>query len=136
MKKESKMNAKSYFFTMVFALPALVLGRTIGNSDEFIAGLAQIITLVLLVFIVVWTVRRLRNAGRTAWWTFALIPPATIFLLGYCFFAPTSNKYSDEGIHLYGIRTKGFWRIALVVIISILLIYLSALYFTFLTDGL
>lgn len=136
MKKESKMNAKSYFLTMIFALPALILGRAAGNSDELIAGVARIVTLLLLVFIIIWTIRRLRNSGRSAWWTFALIPPATIFLLGYCFLAPSSKDHSDNSLHMYGIRAKSWWRITLIVFISLLLAYLSVLYYTFLSDGL
>jgi uncharacterized membrane protein YhaH (DUF805 family) len=136
MKKETKMNAKSYFFTIVLALPALALGRTVGNSDEFIAGIAQIISLILLVFIIIWTIRRLRNAGRSRWWTFALIPPATIILLAYCFFASSSEEHKSKIISFYGITAKGFWRIASIVVISIFLAYISAIYATFLSDGL
>lgn len=136
MDKKSKMNRLSYFLTMLFVLPAFVLGRTAGNSDELIAGVARILTLTLLVFIIVWTVRRLQNAGKSGWWTFALIPPATIFLLAYCFFAPSSEEQSSKGVSIYGITAKGFWRIASIVIISIFIVYISALYATFLSDGL
>jgi uncharacterized membrane protein YhaH (DUF805 family) len=135
MKKEAKMNAPSYFFTLLFALPALSLGNLLGNSDELIAGFARVASLVLLIFVIIWTIRRLRNAGKSAWWTFALIPPATILLLIYNFFAPSSKEYPRSGFYMYGIRAKGFWRILLIVGISLFLAYLSILYITFLTDG-
>lgn len=135
MNKTSRMNNKSFVLTMLFVLPALVLGRAVGNSDEFINVIAQFITLTLLVFLIIWIICRLRNTGRSAWWTFALIPPATIFLLVYCLFAPSSKDQTDKSLYPYGIRAKGFWRILLIVLISIFLLYLSALYFTFLSDG-
>lgn len=136
MNKTSRMNNKSFALTMLFVLPAFVLGRAVGNSDEFINVLAQFITLTLLVFLIIWTIRRLRNSGRSAWWTLALLPPATIFLLAYCLFAPSSKEHTDKSLYPYGIRAKGVWRIISIVLISIFLLYLSALYFTFLSDGL
>lgn len=135
MKKESKMNARSYFYTMLFALPTLSLGNFVGNTDELISGIARIFSLILLVFVIVWTVRRLRNAGKSSWWALALIPPATIFLIIYGLFAPSSSEHTERHLHMYGIRAKGFWRIAIITLISIFLLYLVLLYTTFLTDG-
>lgn len=136
MKKEAKMNAPSYFFTMLFALPALSLSNVLARSNELISGFAVVASLVLLVFVVIWSIRRLRNSGRSAWWAFALIPPATILLLIYNFFAPSSKEYPSSGFYMYGIRAKGFWRILLIVGVSLSLAYLIILYITFLTDGL
>jgi len=135
MKKEGKMNAPSYFFTMLFALPALSLGNVIARSDELFAPAGAITSVILLIFTIIWSIRRLRNAGRSAWWTFALIPPATILLLIYNFFAPSSKEYPSSGFYMYGIRARGFWRILLIVGISLFLAYLIILYITFLTDG-
>ena len=135
MKKEAKMNASSYFFTMLFALPALSLSNVIARSDELFAPAGAITSVVLLILIIIWSIRRLRNSGRSAWWAFTLIPPATIFLLVYSFFAPSSKDYPSAGLHMYGIRTKGFWRILAIVLISLLLAYLIMLFTVFLTDG-
>lgn len=135
MKKEAKMNAPSYFFTMLFALPALSLSNVISRSGELFAPAGAITSIVLLIFTIIWSIRRLRNAGRSAWWAFALIPPATILLLIYNFFAPSSKEYPSSGFYMYGIRAKGFWRILLIVGISLFLAYLIILYTTFLTDG-
>jgi uncharacterized membrane protein YhaH (DUF805 family) len=135
MKKEAKMNAPSYFFTMLFALPALSLSNVISRSDELFAPVGAITGFVLLVLTVIWSVRRLRNSGKSAWWAFALIPPATILLLIYNLFAPSSSEHPNYGFYMYGIRAKGFWRILLIVSISLFLAYLIALYITFLTDG-
>lgn len=134
--KATRFNRKSYFWTMLFVLPALSIGNIIAREDELFAGVARLTSLVLLVLFVVWSIRRLRNAGRSAWWSFAVIPPATIILLGYSLFAPSSKEHTDTGLYMYGIRAKGIWRISLIVLISIFLIYLSALYITGLTDGL
>jgi uncharacterized membrane protein YhaH (DUF805 family) len=121
---------------MLFTLPALSVGNVVARSDELVAGFAKLTSLVLLVLAVVWSVRRLRNAGKSGWWSFAIIPPATILLLGYNFFATSSKENTDTALYVYGIRAKGFWRLSCIIIVSIFLAYLSALYLTFLTDGL
>jgi uncharacterized membrane protein YhaH (DUF805 family) len=136
MKKESKMNARSYFYTMLFALPTLSLGNFVGNTDELISGIARILSLIILVFVIVWTVHRLRNAGKSGWWAFALIPPATILMIIYGLFAPSSPEHTERHLYIYGIRAKGLWRIMAITLISIFLLYMILLYVTFLSDGL
>jgi len=66
----------------------------------------------------------------------SLIPPATIFLLGYCLAASSSKDNYDEKLYMYGIRTNGARRILLIILISLFLAYLSSLYITFMADGL
>ena len=134
--RHTHFNRKSYIWTMLFALPALSVGNIVARSNESIADFAKLASLVLAVFVIVWSIRRLRNAGKSGWWSIALIPPATIFLLAYSAITPSLKEYSDSGLYMYGIRAKGFWRISSIVAISIFLIYLTALYVTFLTDGL
>lgn len=130
------MNAKSYASTMLFILPAFSLGNLVARSGEFIAGFGVLTSVVLLIFIVLWNARRLQNAGRSAWWTLALIPPATIFLLGHNLLASSKIEHADNKLYIYGIRAAGFWRITLISLVSLFLVYLSALYLTFLMDGL
>lgn len=134
--KSSRQNRKSYLLTMLFLLPAVSLSNIAARSDEMIAGIAKIAALILVVYLAIWSARRLRNAGKSAWWTLALIPPATIFLLLYNFFAPSSRENTDTSLYMYGIRAKGFWRIAGIAAISLFLAYLVVLFATFLTDGL
>lgn len=124
MSKSSKMNRKSYSLTMLFMWPALALSRAAGVSSSFIAPLSQIIAMVLLVYIIIWTIRRLKNTAKSAWWTLALIPPGTIFILAYCCFAHSSDDHQDKHLYMYGIRAQGFWRIAAIVLISMLLLYI------------
>lgn len=132
--KTARFNRKSYFWTMLFTLPAFSVGNIAARSAELIAGFAQLTSLIFAIFIVIWSIRRLRNAGKSGWWSFALIPPATIFLLGYELFAPSLKENTDTGLYMYGIRAKG-WRILPIVLISLLMVYLAFLYATFLTDG-
>ena len=134
--KQERFNRKSYIWTMFFALPALSIGNVVARSSESIADFAKLTSLALAVFVIIWSIRRLRNVGKSGWWSLALIPPATIFLLAYSAITPSIKEYSDSDLYLYGIRAKGFWRISLIVAISLLLVYLTALYITFLTDGL
>lgn len=134
--KYERFNRKSYIWTMLFALPALSVGNVAARSNESIADFAKLASLVLAVFVIIWSIRRLRNAGKSGWWSLALIPPVTIFLIGYSAITPRLKEYSDRGLYMYGIQSKGFWRIALIVLISVFLIYLTVLYATFLSDGL
>jgi uncharacterized membrane protein YhaH (DUF805 family) len=131
-----KMDRKSYIWTMLFALPAFAISNVTARSNESVADFAKIISLVLAVFVVIWSIRRLRNIGKSGWWSLALIPPATIFLVIYSAITPGHKEYSDGGLYMYGIRAKGFWKIAFIVVVTIFLLYLTVLFATFLTDGL
>ncbi|OGL30915.1 hypothetical protein A3F37_00540 [Candidatus Saccharibacteria bacterium RIFCSPHIGHO2_12_FULL_41_12] len=135
MKKVSTMNAKSYTASMLFVFPTFALCNTVAGSDEFIAGFAKPLSLILVIPIIIWTARRLRNTGHSGWWTLALIPPTTILLLPYALFAPSKPEHASKAFYMFGIRAKG-WRIGLIVVIAILLTYLTGLFITFLSDGL
>jgi len=120
---------------MLFTLPAFSISNIAARSDESIADFAKLTSLVLITFIIIWSVKRLRDAGKSSWWSLALIPPATIFLLIYGVLARSSENHPSSGLYIYGIRSKGFWKITSIATISLFLIYLSVLYITFLSDG-
>mgnify|MGYP003554684337 CR=1 FL=1 len=136
MTKEEKMNAKSFTATTLIVLPVISLGNLLGASDWFIAGFASIAAFVLMCFFIVWNVSRLRNAGKTSWWALALIPPLTLPLILYNCYASSAPQYKDKSLYMYGIRFEGFWRILLVVSITLFLVYLFMLFMTFLNDDL
>lgn len=135
MDKASRMNRLSYFFTMLFALPAISLGNLVARTDSFIAGFGVLGTLVLLPFLIIWTARRLRNSGHSAWWALGLIPPFTIFLLLFAIFAPEKSDSTEKSLYIYGVRAKG-WRILPIVLITLFLAYMMILFMAGLSDGL
>lgn len=134
MKIESKMNRLSYFLTMLFVLPAISLGNLVARTESFIAGLGVLGTLVLLPFLTLWTIRRLRNAGQSSWWAIALIPPFTVFLLIFTFFAPTRGEENPH-VFMYGIQAKG-WRLLPIILITLFLVWLVIVFAAGLSDGL
>lgn len=135
MDKTSRMNRLSYFLTMALLLPAISLGNLVARTESFIAGFGVIGSLILLPMLIIFTIRRLRNSGHSAWWTIALIPPFTIFLLLFNFFAPTDEKHGNKGVYIYGLQPRG-WKLLPIVLISLFLIYLILLFVAGLSDGL
>lgn len=135
MDKSSRMNRSSYFLTMLFVLPAFSLGNLVARTDSFISGFGILGTLILLPFLVLWVMRRLRNSGHSSWWAIALIPPATIFLILFTLFAPSQEKYESKEVYVYGVRAKG-WRLLPIILISLFLLYLILLFMAGLSDSL
>lgn len=143
-KKSSRLNKKSYLANLIFFLPAISFGINLGNSksdNEFYTGMiviAQMISLVLVTLFVIVTIHRLHDANRRGWYSFALIPPFTIFLLCYLLVATDekANKWGDhpEGLTMFGIKAKG-WRFIPIVLIAIFMLYLAGLFATFLFDS-
>lgn len=141
---KARLNIKSYFWTMLFAFPALCLGISLantltatGNADLNIGAFARVTSLFLAALVVIWTVKRLHDANKSGWWSLLLLPPATLFFLIYLFFLSGSKEANrwgnpDKGILIYGIRFRGFIRGVWIVLVSIFMIYLIGLYSSFL----
>lgn len=141
---KKRLNQKSYLITMTFTLPAFIAANSYGRTlesqpDEFMqsfSGIARIVALILGVFIVVWTIKRLHDLGRNGWFALLLLPPLTIFLLVYALFAPSKDENrwgaSSQQWSFFGIRLKGTWRIITAIIVGIFMIYLAGLFLTFL----
>lgn len=141
---KTRLSRKSYGWTMLFALPAFLLGANLGNAytgtpneEMGVVAFARTTSLVLVVFIILWTIRRLHDANRSGWWSLFLLPPATLFFLLYVILAPGTsekNKWGDEPnqTRIFGIKIKGAARIAWITILSLFMIYLSVLYASFL----
>lgn len=142
--KQSRLNIKSYIANSVFFLPAIAFGQALGNAkseSEFtqgFIGIAQIITLILVGFYIWLTCRRLHDTGHRGWFSLGLIPPFTPFLLIYLFTASKkeANRWGEpvESLSMFGLRVKG-WRIIVVVLIALFLLYLAGLFATFLFDS-
>lgn len=134
---QSRLNIKSYLANSLFFLPILSLGILLGNSQsdsEFTQAVMAFARLFSLVFTVIYfrfTYRRLHDANRSGWFSFALIPPFTIFLLFYLFTASKdgSNKWGEpmSGLTIFGIRAKG-WRVLAIFAIAIFMTYLTAMF--------
>lgn len=143
-QKQSRQNRKSFILNSLFFLPVIVIGISLGNArpnsdfTQGMMGIAQLVTLVLACIYIRFTVRRLHDAGRSGWFSFLLIPPATLFFLIYLFFAqkPEPNKWGSpvSELKMFGICAKG-WRIAGIVIVAILMLYLAGLFAAFLFDS-
>jgi len=143
-RKQSRFNRDSFITNSVFFLPAIFFGIALGNThsdSEFaqgLAGIARVVTLVLIILYIRFTIRRLHDANRSGWFSFFLIPPFTLPLLIYLFVATkdTPNKWGEptKGLTMFGIRAKG-WRIAGIVPIALFIIYLSVLFATFALTG-
>lgn len=143
-QKQSRQNRKSFITNSLFFLPPIVTGIWLGNAHsnsdftQGMMGIARIVALVLVGIFIRFTVRRLHDAGRSGWYSFLLIPPATLFFLIYLFFAqtPETNKWGEptSELRIFGIRAIG-WRIIGVVLVAILMLYLAGLFATFFFDS-
>lgn len=141
-----RLNQKSYLLTMIFTLPAFVAAnlyaRTSENqSDEFMlsfVGIARIVALSLAVFIVLWTVKRLHDLGRSGWFAFLLVPPFMIFLLVYLLVLPSKaeNKWGAPSRQwsFFGIKLKGVGRVFAATALGIFMLYLAGLFLTYLAQ--
>lgn len=143
-QKQSRQNRKSFITNSAFFLPVLAFGISLGRAQsdsdftQGVMGVARILSLVLTVIFIRFTIRRLHDANRSGWFSFFLLPPATLFFLIYLFTAKGSdeNKWgnSTTKLRIFGIRAKG-WRIAGIVLVAILFCYLAGLFATFLFDN-
>lgn len=101
-------------------------------------GLARVVALVLTAIYIRFVIRRLHDAGRRGWFSFFLIPPATLFFLIYLFSAHNAepNKWGEpvSELRMFGIRAQG-WRIAGIALIAIFMLYLAGLFATFFFDS-
>ncbi len=142
--KQSRLNRTSYLLNSLFFVPVISFGRALGNANtdsEFTSGMitvAQLFTLILLIPYIGFTIKRLHDANRSGWFSFALIPPFTIFLWVYLLIAgdKDTNKWGKPSSELviFGLRVRG-WRIAIITLIAIFLAYLVVLFATFLFDS-
>ncbi len=144
-----RLNRKSYVLSMVFALPVIVIGRIVGVAyidgaeGEFyqnFSAFAQLVTYVLLIPVIVWTVKRLHDLNKSGWFSLLIIPPFAILLLPYLLFTPgmkDENKWGEPNKQLsfFGIRLKGLWRIISAALVGLLLLYFMLLFLTFLLDN-
>ncbi|HXR50144.1 MAG TPA: DUF805 domain-containing protein [Verrucomicrobiae bacterium] len=143
-QKQSRLNRKSFIFNSLFFLPVIVTGIWLGNAHsdsdftQGMMGIARLVALVLAGIYIRFTVRRLHDAGRSGWFSFLLIPPATLFCLIYLVIAQKaeSNKWGNptSELRIFGIHARG-WRIAGIIIVAILLVYLAGLFATFFFDS-
>lgn len=143
-QKQSRQNRKSFITNSLFFLPPIVTGIWLGNAHsnsdftQGMMGIARIVALVLVGIFIRFTVSRLHDAGRSGWFSFLLIPPATLFFLIYLFFAEKTetNKWGEptSELQIFGIRAKG-WRIVGIVLVAVLLLYLAGLFATFFFDS-
>ncbi len=141
---KARLNQISYFWTMLFAFPAfsaaLSLARSVEgtvDSNMNVATFARATSIVLVVFIILWSVRRLHDGNKSGWRALFLLPPATLFFLIYLWILPSTkgeNRWGEESriSRIYGIRFKGGSRIAGIVSVTLFMIYLSGLFFSFL----
>jgi uncharacterized membrane protein YhaH (DUF805 family) len=101
-------------------------------------GIARIVALLLVGIYIRFTVRRLHDAGRSGWFSFFLIPPATLFFLVYLFSAQESETIKwgapVSELRVFGIKANG-WRIVGIILIAIFMLYLAGLFATFFFDS-
>lgn len=139
---KKRLNRLSYFLDLLILSPAFVLGIAIGrvpasldrsSSEIGLIFIAQIISLLLVIPLVVWTVRRLHDLGKSGWFSLFLIPPGTIFLLIYLFVASydknENNKWGEhsEGLRLFGIEAKNLWRFILIILVVFFMLLLCTI---------
>lgn len=118
------------------------MGRQLGSAqqpyaDEVIAMgvfFAQIVSLIAAVFIIIWTVKRLHDAGKRGWFAFFLLPPFTLFFMIYLFIARSKdedNKWGKKTDHLsiFGIKAHGAWRIIAIIFCVLLILWLWLMFY-------
>lgn len=142
--KQSRSNRKSFLLTMLFALPAFVMGTSLVNKlagttfdSSGLSAFPKLTSFILAIFIVVWTIRRLHDASKSGWWSLLLLPPATLFFLIYAAATPSKSEenewgQSTEKLSIFGIRARGGWRITGITLLALFLTYLGLLYSSFL----
>lgn len=120
-----RLNNISYFLNVLLLFPVLVLGISVGrvpSTEAHTTGemglifIIQSISLLLIIPLAVWSVRRLHDIGKSGWFALFLIPPATIFLLIYLCAAgydkSENSKWGEhsEKLRLFGIEITNVWR--------------------------
>lgn len=120
-----RLNNISYFLNVLLLFPVLVLGVSLGrvstaeNLTDGEAGLifiVQTISLLLVIPLVIWSIRRLHDIGKSGWFALFLIPPATMFLLVYLCAAgydkSENSKWGERSdkLRLFGIEITNVWR--------------------------
>jgi uncharacterized membrane protein YhaH (DUF805 family) len=81
------MDRKSYAISMLFVFPLFIISTALGRAydsapyetEQGFASMARMVALALMVVVVVWTIRRLHDAGHLDGFSLLLIPPATLF---------------------------------------------------------
>ncbi len=136
--KDKRLNRWSYVINMLITVPVFSYAIAIGRSVDYVqhedekglVAIAQILSMILAVVIVVWTVRRLHDLGKKGWFALFLIPPFTILLWAYLLIG-TYDKSSNNrwGVHsellrLFGIKAKGAWRLLAIMGIFLVMTYL------------
>jgi uncharacterized membrane protein YhaH (DUF805 family) len=129
---------------MLVTVPVLSIGTAVGRSAEYVqydeerglAFIAQVISIALAAIVVVWTVRRLHDIGKTGWFSFLLIPPFTVFLWAYLLIANydknENNKWGNhsEKLRLFGIEATNLWRLFAIMTIVLLMTFLGFIFYS------
>lgn len=140
--KTTRLNKISYLINIIVTLPVLVIGIAIGRSYEYVAyddqkgvaSIAQLISLVLAVIVVTWTIRRLHDIGKKGWYSFFLIPPFTVFFLIYLLVKSdqkTENKWGEhsESLRIFGIEANNIWRLLGIMAIVLFMTFLGMIFY-------
>ncbi len=144
-----RLNRKSYVINMLVTLPvfsiSVVYGRAVegiesapGNIYISMGFLAQLVALILLVPIILWSIKRLHDLNASGWFAFLLLPPITLFFVAYLILGPGKNELNKwgsthAGLKILGIKPKG-WGVLVVTLLILTLFYITALFTTFLID--
>lgn len=141
------MDRKSYLISTILTLPLFIISTALGRvydaapyeSDQGFASLAQIVAMILMVVIAVWTVRRLHDIGRSGWFSLLLIPPATLFFLIYTLITPSKdegNKWGDKStqVRVFGIKTNGVLKVIAITLIALVLSFISLVFYSVLIE--
>ena len=140
---KKRMDQRSYLLSMLFVFPLFIISTALGRAydsapyetEQGFASMARMVALALMVVVVVWTTRRLHDAGRSGWFSLLLIPPATLFFLIYALVAPAKNEDNKWGeastqVRVFGIKAKGVLRITGIVFIAIFASFVSLVFYS------
>lgn len=140
---KKRMDRKSYLISMLFVFPLFIISTALGRAYDYapyeteqgFASMARIVALTLMVVVVVWSIRRLHDIGRSGWFSLLLIPPATLFFVIYALVAPAkneNNKWGDETtqVRVFGIKAKGVFRITSIVLTALLTSFISIVFYS------
>ncbi len=143
----SRLNRISYLIDILITLPVLGIGIAVGRSLEYVtyddqrgvAFIAQLISMILAVTVIVWTIRRLHDIGRQGWFSFFLVPPFTIFFLIYLLLAPhqeVENKWGKHSktLRIFGIEAKNTWSLIGIMILVLLMTFLGTILYGILSS--
>lgn len=140
---KKRMDRKSYVISMLFVFPLFIISTALGRAydsapyetEQGFASLARIVALALMVVVVIWSIRRLHDIGRSGWFSLLLIPPATLFFVIYTLVASAKNEDNKWGVastqvRVFGIKAKGVIRISSIVLLALLTSFISLVFYS------